>query len=106
EELDAERLGLVWGKARVLADPPDKLSKESAEAAIASSVTNDVRMVIWNATQEVVITSPYLIPGEKGLRAIEELRERGVAVTVLTTSLAATDEPLVHTGYSRYRYQM
>jgi len=106
EDLDAGRLGLVWGKARALADPPDKLAKESEEAAIASSVTNDVRMVIWTASQEVVITSPYLIPGEKGLRAIEELRERGVKVTVLTNSLAATDEPLVHTGYSRYRYQM
>jgi putative cardiolipin synthase len=106
EDLDAGRLGLVWGPARAISDPPDKLLKKTADEAIASSVTNDVRMVIWNASKEVVLTSPYLIPGEKGLRSIEELRERGVAVTVLTNSLAATDEPLVHTGYSRYRYQM
>ena len=29
-----------------------------------------------------------------------------VKVTVITNSLAATDEPLVHTGYSRYRTRM
>ena len=34
------------------------------------------------------------------------VRERQVQVTVLTNSLAATDEPLVHTGYSRYRPQL
>ncbi len=34
------------------------------------------------------------------------LRKRNVKVTILTNSLAATDEPLVHTGYARYRVAM
>lgn len=29
------------------------------------------------------------------------VRERGVSVSILTNSLASTDEPLVHTGYRR-----
>ena len=37
------------------------------------------------------------------MAAIEHLRERGVKVTIVTNSLAATDEPLVHSGYARYR---
>ena len=38
-----------------------------------------------------------------GVQAFGELRRRDVKVTVLTNSLAANDEPLVHTGYARYR---
>ena len=63
-------------------------------------------MPIWQRKSELVITSPYLIPGAQGMTSFADLRERGVKVTVLTNSLAATDEPLVHTGYSRYRAGM
>ena len=34
---------------------------------------------------------------------LQSVRNRGVAVTLLTNSLAANDEPLVHSGYARYR---
>ena len=40
------------------------------------------------------------------MRAFGALRERNVKVTILTNSLAANDEPLVHTGYSRYRVDL
>jgi putative cardiolipin synthase len=40
------------------------------------------------------------------MRFLKQLRARGVKVTVLTNSLGSTDEPLVHTGYSRYREEM
>jgi putative cardiolipin synthase len=40
------------------------------------------------------------------MELLRELRERGVKVTVLTNSLASTDEPIVHLGYSRYREEM
>jgi phosphatidylserine/phosphatidylglycerophosphate/cardiolipin synthase-like enzyme len=34
---------------------------------------------------------------------MRELVDRGVHIRILTNSLASTDSPLVHTGYSRYR---
>ena len=40
------------------------------------------------------------------MEAIEELRSRDVKVTLLTNSLAANDEPLVHGGYARYRERL
>ncbi len=104
EELDSARIGLIWGKARAFADPPEK--PFNRDEAAARSVTTDVMMRIWQAKKDLVITSPYMIPGRRGLQAIEDLRQREVKVTVMTNSLAATDEPLVHTGYSRYRYDM
>ena len=70
------------------------------------SVSKEVRMKIWSAERELVITSPYLIPGPLGITAFEALGQRKVQTVVLTNSLAATDEPLVHTGYARYRTQL
>jgi len=106
EELDSPRIGLIWGKARAFADPPEKPFERGSADAIAASVTQSVMKRIWEAKKELVITSPYMIPGRKGLESIEKLRQQDIKVTVMTNSLAATDEPLVHTGYSRYRYDM
>jgi putative cardiolipin synthase len=106
EDLDGGRIGLVWGKARVFADPPDKPLEPTRTDAYSMSVTRDVMERIWEAQRELVVTSPYLIPGKSGLGTIESLRSRGVKITVMTNSLAATDEPLVHNGYSRYRMEM
>ena len=47
--------------------------------------------------------SPYFVPGEPGMQIFGSLRERGVAVSVLTNSLASTDESAVHSGYAKYR---
>ena len=105
DDLHAGRLSLVWGRAMAIADPPDKLDRD-ADKAWADSLAYQALMKIWTAEREVTITSPYLIPGALGIAAFESLRQRQVQVTVLTNSLAATDEPLVHTGYSRYRPQL
>ena len=102
DELDTGRLGLIWGRAMALADPPDKLARD-ADKAYADSLAYQALMKIWTAERDVTITSPYLIPGALGIAAFEALGQRQVKVTVLTNSLAATDEPLVHTGYARYR---
>ena len=102
DDLDGGRLGLVWCRAMAIADPPDKWDRD-ADTAWADSLAYQALMKIWTADREVTITSPYLIPGPMGIEAFEALRQRQVHVTVLTNSLAATDEPLVHTGYSRYR---
>jgi len=106
EELDAGQLGLEWGIARAFADPPEKLLAMTPKIAFEMSVTNDVMMQVWQAKDELVLTSPYMIPGETGMQSFQNLKRDKVKVTVITNSLAATDEPLVHTGYSRYRERM
>ena len=59
-----------------------------------------------SAKTEMLASSPYFVPGVHGMELLRELRERGVKVTVMTNSLASTDEPIVHLGYSRYREEM
>ena len=106
EELDSGQIGLEWGIARAFADPPEKLLAMSPKVAFEMSVTNDVMMQVWQARSDLVLTSPYMIPGEMGMESFRNLEKDKVKVTVITNSLAATDEPLVHTGYSRYRTRM
>ena len=106
EELKFGRVGLIWAKANAFADPPTKLLSASPAIAYETSVTNNVMMTVWQAKDDLVLTSPYMIPGEKGMSSFRALQENKVKVTVITNSLAATDEPLVHNGYSKYRLPM
>ncbi|MDM0020247.1 phospholipase D family protein [Variovorax saccharolyticus] len=106
EELDGGRMGLLWGEAHAIADPPTKPATMTADQAFATSVTMKVWALLLDARTEVDLTSPYLVPGEKGMAAFEDLSRRKVKLTLLTNSLAANDEPLVHTGYARYRERL
>jgi putative cardiolipin synthase len=106
EDLDAGRLGLHWGKATAFADPPDKVTARTADEARSMSVTMNVMDLVMASRSEVVLSSPYFVPGAMGVQAFGDLRKRNVKVTILTNSLAANDEPLVHTGYARYRVEL
>src|SRR5205085_12211435 len=103
EDLDAGRLGRVWGKATAYADSPEKVTAMTDDEARSMSVSMNVMDLVWKAHEEVVISSPYFIPGQKGVTEFGDLVKRSVKVTILTNSLASNDEPVVHTGYARYR---
>ncbi len=90
-----------WGAARVVADDPAKV--EPGEKRRALLLTHDLRAMLDVATTNVQIVSPYFIPGRNGVEYLHTLAARGVKVSVLTNSLAATDEAAVHAGYARYR---
>jgi putative cardiolipin synthase len=106
EELDGGQMGLLWGEAQAIADPPNKPMYMTADEAFATSVTMKVWGLLLDAKTEVDITSPYLVPGVRGMEAFDDLAKRKVKLTLLTNSLAANDEPLVHTGYARYRERL
>ena len=105
--LDQLDLTLVPPRAiEVVADPPEKArrglrARKLARAAggIAAEIADALRL----AEREALLISPYFVPGRAGLRLIGELRARGVRVSVITNSLAATDVVAVHGGYAKYR---
>ncbi len=106
EDLDAGRLGLIWGKAVAFADSPAKVTAATDEMARSMSVSMNVMDRVMASMHEVVIVSPYFVPGKMGVRAFGDLRKRNVKVTILTNSLGSNDEPLVHSGYARYRVEL
>ncbi len=101
-DLDAGRLDLIWAPATVLADRPGKISDESAPDQDLT-IANDLKDLMRSAERELIVVSPYFVPGPDGVALMRDLVRRGVHVRVLTNSLASTDSPLVHNGYARYR---
>ena len=99
-ELDAGHLALAWGTATAFADRPGKVMATSPDMARSMSVQMNVMDRVMQSRTEAVISSPYFIPGEAGVKAFGDLRRRNVEVSVLTNSLAANDVPLVHAGYA------
>ena len=107
DDLDLGRLGLIWADAYVFADHPDKPFDGAAGGELMeTSVTYNVFEAMRRAETELVVSSPYLVPGKDGMALISELRARDVSVTMLTNSLGSTDEPVVHLGYFDYREPM
>ncbi|MBC7700482.1 MAG: phospholipase D family protein [Massilia sp.] len=104
-DLKQGRLKLVWARATVLADKPSKMQSQG-QPTQAEAIADDVDRIIRSAHQELIVISPYFVPGVRGLALFKGLRDRGVKVRVLTNSLATTDAPAVHIGYARYRTQL
>jgi len=101
-ELDAGTLRLDWVPATVLADRPAKIASETSPDEEVT-IANNISALMRSAQHEVLVISPYFVPGEEGVALMRELIDRGVHIRVLTNSLASTDAPLVHNGYARYR---
>jgi len=101
EEATSGRYNFFWGKATLLYDDPAKISR--APDATEGHLLPQFSGIGLQTRQELLIVSPYFIPGEAGVAWLRGLVARGVRVTVLTNSLAATDVGAVHSGYQRYR---
>jgi len=62
-----------------------------------------LRERLAQAHGELILVSPYFIPGKSGTRWLQDMASHGVKVRVLTNSYAAMDVPGVMAAYSRYR---
>lgn len=99
------KLSMEWAKASVLVDDPAKVSPQKTPDS-GDTLADELARMIAGAKQEVIIISPYFVPGKEGLKLLSDLAARGVKIRVLTNSLAATDAPIVHVGYKRYRVDL
>ncbi|HTT12671.1 MAG TPA: phospholipase D family protein [Burkholderiaceae bacterium] len=107
QQLEACHMVLTWAPARAFADTPTKVAGLKEEEK-AHTVTAETLAIFAQAHESVAISSPYFIPGERGLemiRAFGATQQNG-RIILITNSLGATDEPLVHASYSRYRVDM
>ncbi len=100
-DIATHRVRWDWALAKVVADPPEKLLHVVGDARY--QMLREIRPYLAGAHQEVIILSPYFVPGKAGVAFLRELREKGVEIKILTNSLASTDVSIVHAGYVRYR---
>ncbi len=93
---------LLWAHAEAIYDSPEKGKVESGMQA-GKLLRERVEGAAAAVRSELLVVSPYLVPGEDGMRLINGLRARNVRVRVLTNSLQSTDAPITFAGYDHYR---
>lgn len=92
---------LYWGKTQLLYDEPSKLTGENK-----NNILSDVRNVFKDVKKELILISPYFIPGKEGVKNLTNLRKSGVHIIVLTNSMVSNDVSSVFGGYRRYREKL
>ena len=96
------RLPLVWAPAQLVSDSPDK-RKVQEGSALGKLMQRSVLKVAAAVSGELLMITPYLIPGDEGLQLLRELRQRKVRVRILTNSLESSTVLLAQARYMNYR---
>jgi len=92
---------LEWARAELVFDDPDKGRGRNPD--VGTEVAVRLRELAAETESELIIISPYFVPGPIDGTLVEQLIERGVRVRIVTNSLASTNHAAVHSGYKRYR---
>jgi putative cardiolipin synthase len=104
-ELAAGRLTLLPAVAYAVADRPDKRRLPLDDLEFGTLMAGAESNMLGTRTQLVVV-SPYLVPGKPGMALLRSLEAKGVEQTVVTNSLASNDSALVYFSYAHYRMPM
>ena len=90
--------------AEVITDDPDKLLNEvSREQQI---LITRMAEVVAAATKEVIVSTPYFVPGDDGVAFWKGVVDSGIKVSIVTNSLASTNHIAVHSAYAGYRKEL
>ena len=92
-----------WAPYQLVVDSPDKGIKARAKTGEIELIMTPLIESIRSAEKEVVLISPYFVPLKVGINGLSKLQARGVNVTVITNSLAANNQFIVHGGYAPSR---
>ncbi|CAA6676812.1 MULTISPECIES: phospholipase D family protein [unclassified Lentimonas] len=101
EIFGADGHGFTWAPSRLVYDSPDKAQKRLAKES--ELILTSLAESIETAEDHLVLISPYFVPTKPGVARLIEIQERGVEVIVVTNSLAANNQPIVHGGYAKSR---
>lgn len=86
-----------------VSQPTPALRQVARPVLEAESVVDGLLALVRKTRRDLLVVSPYFVPGPDMMEAFRGARERGVRVRILTNSLASNDAPLAHAGYARHR---
>jgi putative cardiolipin synthase len=96
-----QQVEMLWGEAEAIFDNPEKIISARDQSEL--HLTEQFKPYWEGIEKEIIILSPYFVPGKEGMASLVKLQESEVKVRILTNSLASTDVGVVHAGYARYR---
>lgn len=101
--LDLQKVLLTWAPSALMVDKPGKIGPGDDEVEAGDTLIDGLLALMGQARSDLLIVSPYFVPGKPMMKTFADLRQRGVRVRVMTNSLASNDAPAAHAGYARYR---
>jgi len=87
------------GTSRVETDQP-------VDGSIRQEMLKVIFALMQSAQRELLIVNAYIIPGDRSIDLLQQLRQRGVTTKILTNSLASHDVPAVNSHYKQWRKRM
>jgi len=104
DKIRKNQVRYFWGNAVVVYDRPEKLLHDIGEKEY--QLAPQLIPYVEGVQKELIVFSPYFVPGEAGTAFLTGLVARGVRVRILTNSLASNDVSVVHAGYAKYRMSL
>jgi putative cardiolipin synthase len=93
-------LPFEWATTQMVSDDP---AKGLGLAGDNGLLLTRLELILKKPSFELDLVSPYFVPTAAGVAYFTSLARKGVKITVLTNSLAATDVAVVHAGYAKRR---
>jgi len=96
------RLPLARARAQLVYDSPEKKRVDKGQI-VGRLMHRPVADAATAVQSELLMITPYFIPGTEGMKMFGDLRNRGIRVSVLTNSLESSTVLVAHSGYMHYR---
>jgi putative cardiolipin synthase len=94
-----------WARYQFIYDPPIKPDRAEDEK-YANSILTPLRETVNNATEELLVASPYFVLLDEHIERAATRINNGLEMTVITNSLASTNHNVVHSGYAPTRKRL
>lgn len=91
---------LEWTRVEVMADDP---AKGAGDIPLRDLMIARLASVLGTVERRVTMISAYFVPGARGTQFFADLARQGREVAIMTNAWQATDVPMVHAGYVKYR---
>jgi len=98
----AGRLPLVWARATLWYDTPEKARVEKDEKG-GRLMRGAIFEAAAAAHTEIIMISAFLVPGEDGMMLFDDLHRRAVTTRVLTNSMESSNAWTPFASYLHYR---
>jgi putative cardiolipin synthase len=105
KQINAGQVPLVWGQAKVLSDHALKCI-DPDDSQQAAKMTQKLKEILAGAQSELLMVTPYFVPGQEGMRLLRQMRGRSLTIKIITNSFLSSDAPLAQIGYMRYRQDL
>ena len=85
KRIDTGKASVAWGQAQVLSDHPLKCV-DPDDPKRSGKMAQELKGILEEGRSELLMVSPYLVPGEAGMRLVQKMRDHGVSIKIITNS--------------------